>query len=436
MKWTKPTVIIPPTEMLSELIRDLADHILFRLRYKQPARKPGGPRHLLVDVSEIYRHDARTGIQRVVRAFWAQICAMASDDFVVVPVFANKRRGYCYAPADFLKNDQPPPTASPLVAPGAGDVFLGLDLCVRALPRHKRQIDAWKAAGMTIHIMVYDLLPVSGMGWFPAKLERRFRHWLDFVATRSDQALCISRHVADELRAWLIQNHPGHADRVQVHCVPLGGDIAQSLPTSGLPVDIEGIVHDMHERPTILMVGTIEPRKGYDQALDAFELLWRDHPDTAPNLFIVGRPGWMTTALQKRIRGHAQAGRHLRWFSDASDEMVDRLYRESTGVLVASRAEGFGLPVAEGLGYGKPVLARDLQVFREFEYAGLQYFDAPDAAGLASEIIALIDKSLSGTSFAQITVPTWSACTAILLHTLGVAKPYPRPAEGNLAEKL
>jgi glycosyltransferase involved in cell wall biosynthesis len=417
--------------MLGELIRDLADRVLFRRRHEQPARKPGGARHLLVDVSVICRHDAGTGIQRVVRAFWAQICTMAPDDFVVVPVFANKRHGYCYAPADFLENDQPPPAASPLVAPGSGDLFLGLDLSARALPRHKRQIDAWKAAGMTVHIMVYDLLPVSGMGWFPAKVERRFSHWLDFVATRGDQALCISRHVADELRAWLIEHHPGHANRIQIDCVPLGGDIAQSLPTSGLPADIDDIAQDMRARPTILMVGTIEPRKGYDQALDAFELLWRDHPDTAPSLFIAGRPGWMTTALQKRIRGHAQAGRHLRWFSDASDEMIDRLYRESTGVLVASRAEGYGLPVAEGLGHGKPVLARDLPVFREFECAGLQYFDALDAAGLASAIIALINKDLSGASSSRITVPTWSACTAVLLQTLGVAKPCPRPAEGN-----
>lgn len=431
MKWTRLTAIILRAKMLSRLIRGLPGRALFRRSYKQPARKPGGPRHLLVDVSVICRHDAGTGIQRVVRAFWAQICAMAQDDLLVVPVFANKRHGYCYAPTDFLESAEPPPTTSPLVAPGAGDLFLGLDLSTRALPRHKRQIDAWKAAGVTIHVMVYDLLPVSGMGWFPAKLEHRFKHWLDFVATRGDQALCISRHVGEELRAWLKEHHPDHVDRIQVRCVPLGGDIAQSLPTSGLPADVDDIVQHMRMHPTILMVGTIEPRKGYDQALDAFELLWRDFPSSAPNLFIAGRPGWMTDILQKRIRSHAQNGRRLRWFSDASDEMIDRLYRESTGVLVASRAEGYGLPVAEGLGHGKPVLARDLPVFREFEYSGLKYFDATDAAGLANEIIAFINNDLSGASSERITVPTWSDCAAIVLQTLGVAKPCPHLAEGN-----
>ena len=42
------------------------------------------------------------------------------------------------------------------------------------------------------------------------------------------------------------------------------------------------------------MVGTIEPRKGHSQSLDAFELLWSK--GAPQRLVIVGKPGWMTEA--------------------------------------------------------------------------------------------------------------------------------------------
>ena len=47
------------------------------------------------------------------------------------------------------------------------------------------------------------------------------------------------------------------------------------------------------------MVGTLEPRKGYLQALDAFERLWEQGVEV--NLVIVGREGWKGR-LQKECR--------------------------------------------------------------------------------------------------------------------------------------
>src|SRR5687768_3904050 len=88
------------------------------------ADRDQGPRpRLLVDVSVIIRHDAQTGIQRVVRAVWSELRSRHGDGFDLVPVFATAQRGYCYAPLDFLYEPVDYSTGVPVRA-RAGDRFL------------------------------------------------------------------------------------------------------------------------------------------------------------------------------------------------------------------------------------------------------------------------------------------------------------------------
>ena len=63
---------------------------------------------LLVDVSSILQSDARTGIQRVVRAIWSELHRRSGETCEVVPVYATKIHGYCYAPVDFLSRTGTP----------------------------------------------------------------------------------------------------------------------------------------------------------------------------------------------------------------------------------------------------------------------------------------------------------------------------------------
>ena len=88
------------------------------------------------------------------------------------------------------------------------------------------------------------------------------------------------------------------------------------------------------------MVGTIEPRKAYDRAIAAFELMWESRPN-APSLVIVGSAGWKTAALQDRIRRHSEYGRRLHWLQQASDEALHQAYAAARAVLIASYAEGW-----------------------------------------------------------------------------------------------
>jgi glycosyltransferase involved in cell wall biosynthesis len=132
------------------------------------------------------------------------------------------------------------------------------------------------------------------------------------------------------------------------------------------------------------MVGTIEPRKCHAQVLDAFELLWQRGSDAM--LVISGRPGWMTEALIERLRSHPERGERLVWVEDATDELVERLYESCSALVLASRGEGFGLPLVEAAQRGLPIIVRDKPVFREVAGEHAFYFDGGGAPALADAI--------------------------------------------------
>ena len=75
----------------------------------------------------------------------------------------------------------------------------------------------------------------------------------------------------------------------------MGADVDNSAPTAGLPSNAGSTLNHFRARPTFLMVGTLEPRKGHVQTLDAFEQLWQSGDDI--NLVIVGKQGWMVEEL-------------------------------------------------------------------------------------------------------------------------------------------
>jgi len=131
------------------------------------------------------------------------------------------------------------------------------------------------------------------------------------------------------------------------------------------------------------MVGTIEPRKGHQQALDAMEKLWADGVNA--NLVIVGKQGWSSDSLVQRIAQHSEYNHRLFWLNGISDEMLDQVYRNTQALLAASVGEGFGLPLIEAAQYGLSIIARDIPIFREVAGKYAYYFNG-DTDALAEAL--------------------------------------------------
>ncbi|MBN9022570.1 MAG: glycosyltransferase, partial [Rhizobiales bacterium] len=170
---------------------------------------------------------------------------------------------------------------------------------------------------------------------------------------------------------------------------------ASSAPTRGPPADAGRVIDALASRPTFLMVGTIEPRKGHLQAIRAFERLWAAGTDV--NLAIVGAEGWTVLPEHLRstipeivaaLRDHPERGRRLFWLDGISDEYLERVYAAATCLLAASEGEGFGLPLIEAARHGVPILARDLPVFREVAGDRAAYFGGTRDTDLAAAVEA------------------------------------------------
>lgn len=398
---------------VTKAVRPAARALWLRRNGHSFVRQESTPKsRLMVDVSNIIQGDAQTGIQRVVRAIWSEFQRRELPDLQLIPVFATASHGYCEAPSNFLEIN--PARIPPKVATaGPGDMFLGLDLSAHQLPRYRSQLQAWRKAGTTIHIVVYDLLPLLKPQWFSGRATEHFGKWFEVVATESDQAICISRQVTRDIRDYLALKYAGSS--LETATIPMGSDIAASMPSAGMDPVLLQLVDTLRSRSAILMVGTIEPRKGYDVALAAFEHLWDRDEGEVPDLVIVGKPGWRTSELQHRLRTHPEIGNRLHWLETVSDEGLSKLYGRCRGLLMTSFGEGFGLPLLEASAYGKPVLARNLPVFREQNLPNVSYFedDSPEALGER-----LLDLANSDERWDELSLPTWSDCADALLERL------------------
>ncbi|MDR0241792.1 MAG: glycosyltransferase [Burkholderia sp.] len=352
------------------------------------------PRHnkrqLLVDISELVQVDARSGIQRVVRNLLKEWLDSPPDGFRVEPVYATTKDSYRYAREfttrlmgfeDGWLEDEP-------IDYAAGDVFVGLDLQPRVVPAQREFYQSLRLQGVQVKFVVYDLLCVLLPQYFVPGAAEGFTGWLD-VVVENDGALCISQAVATELSSWLAKHAPERAGSFEIDWFHLGADIEHFSTSSEIPRDGGKVLQHLSNCPTFLMVGTLEPRKGHTQVLDAFEQLWRENQNV--NLVIVGRQGWMVDDLVGRLRAHPEQGRHLFWMENASDDYLEKIYEVSSCLIAASYGEGFGLPLIEAAQHGLAIIARDLPVFREVAGEHAFYFSAQEGHDLATEIKAWLE---------------------------------------------
>ena len=172
------------------------------------------------------------------------------------------------------------------------------------------------------------------------------------------------------------------------------------------------------------MVGTLEPRKGHLQAIEAFTQLWESGVDV--NLVIIGRAGWqqLPTDQQRsipqllaRLGNHPEKGRRLFWFDGPSDEFLELIYSSVNGLLAASEDEGFGLPLIEAAQKGLPILARDIPVFREVAKDHACYFTADNPQQLASAVAGWLNDGFVPPSTAMAWL-TWQQSADNLQHLL------------------
>ena len=341
----------------------------------------------LVDVTTISEQDSQTGIQRCVRAFALEFLRRSPHGYKVEFVRLDLSAGTYLCATAFLARLEGASSTSGADEPievWPGDVFLGIDLVADRLPAMEAWFTAQRNRGLAVYFVVYDLLPVQLPHHFLGAMPSVFERWLYCVGSVADGLFCISKTVQEDLIAWLAQETPWRDRPLRIGSFPLGADFEATAATRGLPPVYPAVMAAFRDRPMFLMVGTVEPRKGHVQVLEAFDGLWAGGLDIG--LVIVGKPGWLMEGFIRDVDVHAEAGRRLFWVRQGSDEFIDQAYRSSAALIAASFGEGFGLPLIEAARHGLSIIARDIAVFREVAGDGALYFPDGDASAIGHAV--------------------------------------------------
>lgn len=159
--------------------------------------------------------------------------------------------------------------------------------------------------------------------------------------------------------------------------------------------------------PFVLFVGTLEPRKGVADAVAAHALLRATRPDLG--LVLAGPPGWGAAPDTDRPGVIVTGG--------VDDRALDALYRSAAVLTLPSRYEGFGLPVAEAMARGCPVVVSDAACLPEVAGAGGVVVPVGDVDALTDALASIVDDAsrraeLSTRATAQAATFTWARSAA------------------------
>ena len=376
-------------------------------------------RQILLDISVIVHGDAKSGIQRVVRSILMELLISPPLGYQVKPIYFDDQR-YRYANRfinDFLGN-KAAELDDDVVDVTRGDIYLGLDLSAHLTLAIHGYLKRLNILGVELYFVVYDILLVKHPEWWIEGTSKIFLQWLESIAVVATGFVCISHAVADEVREWLDANPPNRVEPLKIGYFHLGADIENSAPTTGIPKEALDVLKILESAPSFLMVGTVEPRKGHAQTLSAFEILWNEGLEV--NLVIVGKRGWLVENLVERLSNHPMLGKCLFWLEVISDEYLEKIYQHSSAVIMASKGEGFGLPIIEAARHNIPLILRDLPVFQEVASEHATYFNGLEPDALSTTVVDWLEHDRQGKtpSSKNVRFLTWNESAQSLINLL------------------
>ncbi|QJC55213.1 D-inositol-3-phosphate glycosyltransferase [Polaromonas vacuolata] len=251
---------------------------------------------------------------------------------------------------------------------GSTYISLGLDWNYKDMAQIYR---IKKAQDLKLLLFCYDIIPIRLPHLCVADVSRQFAHYFVDLAWCADLILCISESSQRDLTGFL-GNMSVPQPRTEV--IRLGADILPGQGETG-PVS-EGISRFTNE-PYILFVSTIERRKNHEILYRAYTRL-AEEGLALPQLIFVGMPGWgvgelhADLALDPRTQGRIHALNHV------NDIELAHLYQNASFTVYPSLYEGWGLPVAESLAYGKFCLCANTSSLPEVGEQWVEYLDPWD----------------------------------------------------------
>lgn len=221
-----------------------------------------------------------------------------------------------------------------------------------------------KRWGVLPVFFVHDLIPITHPEYCrPGESERHARR-MRTVVTSARGIIANSRDTLGALRAFAV-------------------DAGLRLPPAVVaPLAPSVLRAELGPRPIaepyFVILGNIEPRKNHWLLLQVWRRMIEQLGGAAPRLVIIGQRGWECENVVDLLeRCHALRGFVFEHNACSDRELVTYLHH-AQALLYPSFVEGYGMPVAEALSLGVPVIASDLAVFREVAGNVPDYVDPLD----------------------------------------------------------
>ena len=228
------------------------------------------------------------------------------------------------------------------------------------------------AAGLARVVLIQDTIPLDYPQYARKGTPDAFRAKLD-AALAAELILLNSQDTMAHVAAHAGGKVPPMA------VAPLG----ITLPSRpGRPLD--------EAKPCFVCLGTIEPRKNHALLLD----LWRQFGDGAPaQLHIIGRRGWENAQVFEALDTAPFMGHSVFELGALPEGQTHTRLAGASALLFPSHAEGYGLPLAEALALGCPVIASDLPALREVGGAVPEWLAPGDIQGWRAAVEAYADEN-------------------------------------------
>jgi glycosyltransferase involved in cell wall biosynthesis len=199
--------------------------------------------------------------------------------------------------------------------------------------------------------LIHDLIPITHPEFCRAGEAEKHRERIRTVLLTATGVIGNSQATLDDLACF-----------AQEQGLRMPPALAAWLGTDPIPVRSDLRLPD---RPSFIVLGTIEGRKNHQMLLNIWSRLIDRLGSDAPKLLIIGQRGWAAESVFDTLDRTEKLLGHVVELSGSSDEELGRHLASARALLFPSQAEGYGLPLVEALGMGVPVIASDLPVFRE-----------------------------------------------------------------------
>ena len=266
------------------------------------------------------------------------------------------------------------------------DSWLIIPELVLPNPNAEMVIGAAKRRGIRVATVFYDLIPVTLTEIYPPEAQAGYHLFFKMIS-QSDLLIPISRTIGDDLWKYYCQ----HLDRLttikhRIHSLPLPGEM-RTFPRC---VELRS-PKVVLSQVSILMVGTMEPRKNHLVAIHGFRLARKILRERGSKLqlkltFAGSTKDYVHYA--QAILAEVDSDPDIAVVELPTDETLSRLYEDCDFTIFPSELEGFGLPVLESLWHGRPCICSNVGAIAEVAHGGGCVTFDPHDGDILGEYIA------------------------------------------------